>query len=149
MKGRRRATEGTALEAMLHLSRALMEIAVFLIKKLSLFHRLKLEGCFNFLRPFRSSIYSFDSSPKRHLRRSSTRWKLNSLILVTYLKPFDQFWSTSIFVFNFSFFFLFQLKAFYVDLLVPLETNLEKDTKVVQVRLKTFSNLRSLQIDDW
>lgn len=27
----------------------------------------------------------------------------------------------------------FQLKAFYVDLLVPLETNLEKDTKVVQV----------------
>lgn len=28
---------------------------------------------------------------------------------------------------------LFQLKAFYVDLLVPLETNLEKDTKVVQV----------------
>lgn len=28
----------------------------------------------------------------------------------------------------------FQLKAFYVDLLVPLETNLEKDTKVVQVR---------------
>lgn len=26
-----------------------------------------------------------------------------------------------------------QLKAFYVDLLVPLETNLEKDTKVVQV----------------
>lgn len=29
--------------------------------------------------------------------------------------------------------FAFQLKAFYVDLLVPLETNLEKDTKVVQV----------------
>lgn len=29
--------------------------------------------------------------------------------------------------------FTFQLKAFYVDLLVPLETNLEKDTKVVQV----------------
>ena len=28
---------------------------------------------------------------------------------------------------------LLQLKAFYVDLLVPLETNLEKDTKVVQV----------------
>lgn len=28
---------------------------------------------------------------------------------------------------------MFQLKAFYVDLLVPLETNLEKDTKVVQV----------------
>lgn len=27
----------------------------------------------------------------------------------------------------------FQLKAFYVDLLVPLETNLERDTKVVQV----------------
>lgn len=27
-----------------------------------------------------------------------------------------------------------QLKAFYVDLLVPLETNLEKDTKVVQVK---------------
>lgn len=30
--------------------------------------------------------------------------------------------------------FFFQLKAFYVDMLVPLETNLEKDTKVVQVR---------------
>lgn len=29
--------------------------------------------------------------------------------------------------------FCLQLKAFYVDLLVPLETNLEKDTKVVQV----------------
>lgn len=28
-----------------------------------------------------------------------------------------------------------QLKAFYVDLLVPLETNLEKDTRVVQVIL--------------
>jgi hypothetical protein len=28
---------------------------------------------------------------------------------------------------------MLQLKAFYVDLLVPLETNLEKDTKVVQV----------------
>lgn len=27
-----------------------------------------------------------------------------------------------------------QLKAFYVDLLVPLETNLERDTKVVQVK---------------
>lgn len=27
-----------------------------------------------------------------------------------------------------------QLKAFYVDLIVPLESNIEKDTKVVQVR---------------
>ncbi|KAF7271615.1 hypothetical protein GWI33_015537 [Rhynchophorus ferrugineus] len=34
--------------------------------------------------------------------------------------------------------FLFQLKAFYVDLLVPLETNLEKDTKVVQSEQKRF-----------
>lgn len=34
---------------------------------------------------------------------------------------------------SFCILFLFQLKAFYVDLLVPLETNLEKDTKVVQV----------------
>jgi hypothetical protein len=31
-----------------------------------------------------------------------------------------------------------QLKAFYVDLLVPLETNLEKDTKVIQVIKRTF-----------
>lgn len=31
-----------------------------------------------------------------------------------------------------------QLKAFYVDLLVPLETNLEKDTKVVQSEQKKF-----------
>ncbi|GLG94293.1 Putative insulin receptor tyrosine kinase substrate-like protein, partial [Gryllus bimaculatus] len=30
------------------------------------------------------------------------------------------------------------LKAFYVDLLVPLETNLEKDTKVVQSEQKRF-----------
>ncbi|KAK6642999.1 hypothetical protein RUM43_004502 [Polyplax serrata] len=30
------------------------------------------------------------------------------------------------------------LKAFYVDLLVPLETNLEKDTKVVQSEQKKF-----------
>ncbi|XP_050499529.1 uncharacterized protein LOC114327276 isoform X3 [Diabrotica virgifera virgifera] len=30
------------------------------------------------------------------------------------------------------------LKAFYVDLLVPLETNLEKDTKVVQCEQKRF-----------
>ena len=32
-----------------------------------------------------------------------------------------------------SFDFVWQLKAFYVDLLVPLESNIEKDTKVVQV----------------
>lgn len=31
-----------------------------------------------------------------------------------------------------------QLKAFYVDMLVPLETNLEKDTKVVQSEQKKF-----------
>ncbi|KAJ1527638.1 hypothetical protein ONE63_007600 [Megalurothrips usitatus] len=31
------------------------------------------------------------------------------------------------------------LKAFYVDLLVPLETNLEKDTKVVQLEQKKFN----------
>ncbi|KAK3928449.1 Brain-specific angiogenesis inhibitor 1-associated protein 2 [Frankliniella fusca] len=31
------------------------------------------------------------------------------------------------------------LKAFYVDLLVPLETNLEKDTKVVQMEQKKFN----------
>ncbi|KAJ8970827.1 hypothetical protein NQ317_017193 [Molorchus minor] len=30
------------------------------------------------------------------------------------------------------------MKAFYVDLLVPLETNLEKDTKVVQSEQKRF-----------
>lgn len=30
-------------------------------------------------------------------------------------------------------FFPQQLKAFYVDLIVPLESNIEKDTKVVQV----------------
>lgn len=33
----------------------------------------------------------------------------------------------------FLFFFSLQLKAFYVDLIVPLESNIEKDTKVVQV----------------
>ncbi|XP_026675999.1 uncharacterized protein LOC113465570 [Diaphorina citri] len=30
------------------------------------------------------------------------------------------------------------LKAFYVDMIVPLETNLEKDTKVVQAEQKRF-----------
>lgn len=39
----------------------------------------------------------------------------------------------------------FQLKAFYVDLLVPLETNLEKDTKVVQVGVTQIG----LQILKW
>nr|CAD7261713.1 unnamed protein product [Timema shepardi] len=34
------------------------------------------------------------------------------------------------------------LKAFYVDLLVPLETNLEKDTKVVQAFSSTRSSAR-------
>lgn len=33
-----------------------------------------------------------------------------------------------------------QLKAFYVDLLVPLETNLEKDTKVVQVKWRNANS---------
>lgn len=33
----------------------------------------------------------------------------------------------------FLLFFFLQLKAFYVDLIVPLESNIEKDTKVVQV----------------
>jgi hypothetical protein len=28
-----------------------------------------------------------------------------------------------------------QLKAFYVDLIVPLENNLEKDVKIVQVHI--------------
>lgn len=37
-----------------------------------------------------------------------------------------------------------QLKAFYVDLLVPLETNLEKDTKVVQVRSNSCKTLSVL-----
>lgn len=38
---------------------------------------------------------------------------------------------------------LLQLKAFYVDLLVPLETNLEKDTKVVQVsKIQLFIKIR-------
>lgn len=32
-----------------------------------------------------------------------------------------------------------QLKAFYVDLIVPLESNIEKDTKVVQVRYSPFT----------
>lgn len=40
-----------------------------------------------------------------------------------------------VFLLCFRFFFL-QLKAFYVDLIVPLESNIEKDTKVVQVSLR-------------
>ena len=50
--------------------------------------------------------------------------------------------------------FLLQLKAFYVDLIVPLESNIEKDTKVVQVRCIyfasfTFMKEQSYYIADW
>lgn len=45
--------------------------------------------------------------------------------------------------------FHFQLKAFYVDLLVPLETNLEKDTKVVQFEQKKFLQQHKLRSDGY
>ncbi|EAT42194.1 AAEL006250-PA [Aedes aegypti] len=41
------------------------------------------------------------------------------------------------------------LKAFYVDLLVPLETNLEKDTKVVQFEQKKFLQQHKLRSDGY
>lgn len=44
---------------------------------------------------------------------------------------------------------LTQLKAFYVDLLVPLETNLEKDTKVVQFEQKKFLQQHKLRSDGY
>lgn len=47
-------------------------------------------------------------------------------------------------LFVFCYFVVFlrmQLKAFYVDLIVPLESNIEKDTKVVQVSGLFFSVL--------
>lgn len=42
-----------------------------------------------------------------------------------------------------------QLKAFYVDLLVPLETNLEKDTKVVQFEQKKFLQQHKIRADSY
>ncbi|KZC05601.1 Brain-specific angiogenesis inhibitor 1-associated protein 2, partial [Dufourea novaeangliae] len=41
------------------------------------------------------------------------------------------------------------LKAFYVDLLVPLETNLEKDTKVVQSEQKKFLQQHKTRSDTY
>ncbi|KFB41177.1 AGAP001369-PA-like protein [Anopheles sinensis] len=41
------------------------------------------------------------------------------------------------------------LKAFYVDLLVPLETNLEKDTKVVQFEQKKFLQQHKMRSDSY
>lgn len=42
-----------------------------------------------------------------------------------------------------------QLKAFYVDLLVPLETNLEKDTKVVQHEQKKFLQQHKVRMESY
>lgn len=42
-----------------------------------------------------------------------------------------------------------QLKAFYVDLLVPLETNLEKDTKVVQHEQKKFLQQHKVRMESF
>lgn len=42
-----------------------------------------------------------------------------------------------------------QLKAFYVDLLVPLETNLEKDTKVIQFEQKKFMQLHKVHAESF
>lgn len=42
-----------------------------------------------------------------------------------------------------------QLKAFYVDLLVPLETNLEKDTKVIQFEQKKFMQLHKVRAESF
>ncbi|KAL5293482.1 hypothetical protein ACFFRR_011908 [Megaselia abdita] len=41
------------------------------------------------------------------------------------------------------------LKAFYVDFLVPLETNLEKDTKVVQHEQKKFLQQHKVRIESY
>ncbi|EDW29460.1 GL22765 [Drosophila persimilis] len=41
------------------------------------------------------------------------------------------------------------LKAFYVDLLLPLETNLEKDTKVVQHEQKKFMQQHKVRMDSY
>lgn len=45
--------------------------------------------------------------------------------------------------------FALQLKAFYVDLLVPLETNLEKDTKVVQHEQKKFLQQHKVRMESY
>ncbi|XP_055302188.1 uncharacterized protein LOC129568401 isoform X2 [Sitodiplosis mosellana] len=41
------------------------------------------------------------------------------------------------------------LKAFYVDLLVPLETNLERDTKVVQFEQRKFLQQHKIRADSY
>lgn len=41
------------------------------------------------------------------------------------------------------------MKAFYVDLLVPLETNLEKDTKVIQFEQKKFMQLHKVRSESF
>lgn len=42
-----------------------------------------------------------------------------------------------------------QLKAFYVDFILPLENNLEKDTKVVQLEQKKFVQLHKQRIESF
>lgn len=42
-----------------------------------------------------------------------------------------------------------QLKAFYVDFILPIENNIEKDTKVVQLEQKKFVQLHKQRIESF
>lgn len=42
-----------------------------------------------------------------------------------------------------------QIKAFYVDFLLPLENNLEKDTKVISLEQKKFTQLHKLRVESF
>jgi hypothetical protein len=48
-------------------------------------------------------------------------------------------------------YFLFssQIKAFYVDFILPLENNLEKDTKVISLEQKKFTQLHKLRVESF
>jgi hypothetical protein len=42
-----------------------------------------------------------------------------------------------------------QLKAFYVDFILPLEQNLEKDTKVISLEQKKFTQLHKQRVESF
>lgn len=42
-----------------------------------------------------------------------------------------------------------QLKAFYVDFILPLENNIEKDTKVIHLEQKKFVQLHKQRVESF
>lgn len=50
---------------------------------------------------------------------------------------------------RFAYLYSRQLKAFYVDFILPLENNIEKDTKVIQIEQKKFVQLHKQRIESF